>query len=156
MEKELASLYQKIAEQLDEIVPGKWNEIYFLGEVEEGRRSWSSIFYFKVDNQIFRCTEIPSKYGVPSEMFETLLDELNPVLLGFYDCFCRNEQPLWDQIHIQLLPTGKSNVRFEYDSFAKYDGGQVLREVLWAYHTFGYVPKEGTYMHKILNKCLEK
>jgi len=156
MEKELAILYQEIGTKLNDIIPGRWDEIYYLGEVENQKKSYSSIFYFKVDNFIFRATEIPNKYNVSEEIFDTLMNELNETLLKLYDCFDKYEQSLWEQLHIKLSSDGKINVHFEYDAFSPTDEGQVGREVIWANNTFGYMPAEGTYESKILNKYLEK
>lgn len=34
------------------------------------------------------------------------------------------------------------------------DGGQIARETIWAYDTFGYIPEDGTYAKKILDGYL--
>ena len=42
-------------------------------------------------------------------------------------------------------------MNFVYEQMKKSNMGQVGREVIWAYETFGSEPKEGTYMRKILD-----
>lgn len=36
------------------------------------------------------------------------------------------------------------------------DRGPMEREVIWAYNTFGNIPKEGTYMKKVLDAYLSE
>lgn len=38
----------------------------------------------------------------------------------------------------------------------KNDGGQFAREVIWAYKAFGFMPEEGTYARRVLDKYLGK
>lgn len=40
-------LIGELAQQVIDMIPVKWSEIYFLGEVEKERTSWSADFYFK-------------------------------------------------------------------------------------------------------------
>lgn len=36
------------------------------------------------------------------------------------------------------------------------DDGQVKRQTVWAYETFQFMPKEGSYSRKILNKYISE
>lgn len=48
--------------------------------------------------------------------------------------------------------SGKFKVNYLYDVMNKKDGGQLVRELIWARDTFGYVPKEGTPAKEVLNR----
>lgn len=72
------------------------------------------------------------------------------ILLEIYDCFLRHEQKVWEQMKLSVTNTGTFNVDFVYEQMKKSNIGQVGREVIWAYETFGLEPKEGTYMRSIL------
>ena len=43
MENELAKLYNKLADQIAEMIPAEWDDTYYLGEVEKEKKSWSSV-----------------------------------------------------------------------------------------------------------------
>ena len=47
MEVELDKLYYKLVNKIVSIIPTEWDEFYYLGEVEENKKSYSSVFYYK-------------------------------------------------------------------------------------------------------------
>lgn len=158
MENELAKLYNKLADQIAEMIPAEWDDTYYLGEVEKEKKSWSSVFYFtdikraqKID-----ANSIPGIYKVSEDIYVELLLQLNKTLLEIYDCFIENGQEPWEQLSFYFNKSGKFKVKFFYDVMNEEDGGQFVREIVWAYNTFGYIPAEGTYAKKILDKYLKK
>lgn len=158
MENQLAKLYQEIAQKINTMIPISWEEFYYLGEVEEGRASWSSAFYFVESNTkiIVDGNEIPTKYNVSQQIYDELLAELSSLLLELYKCFEGNEQALWEQVSLTVSSSGKFNVDFFYEVMNKDDGGQLEREIVWAYETFGFLPEKGSYSRKVLDKYLKK
>lgn len=148
--------YGKIANHIDLMIPTEWEKVYYLGEVEKEKLSWSSVFYFidKNDNQIVKSHSIPEKYNVPSEIYQQLLDELNILLIALYDSFEEVKEELWEQVSLEIDNTGKFNTNYYYDKIHNSEDSQAKREVIWAYKTFGLKPKEGTYLRKVLDKYL--
>ena len=157
-ESRLTEYYSQIANKLDEMIPCEWERIYYLGEVEAQRRSWSSVFYFKpIDSDEYvRSHNIPDKYDVSEDIYDQLLDEASEILLEIYDCFVQNSQEPWEQLSLCLDATGRFNMNYLYDAISSNGRGPMEREVIWAYDTFGYMPKEGTYMRKVLDAYLEQ
>lgn len=159
MEKQLAELYNKLANHVVSMIPvDEWEDVYFLGEVEKGRLSWSSVFYFTdiSKNEKVQSNSIPEVYNVSDKIYMELLMELNGILLEIYDCFNNNGQELWEQLSLYFNTQGKFEIEFFYDVMNKNDGGQFTREVIWAYKTFGYKPEAGTYSRTVLDEYLEK
>jgi len=145
MEKELAGLYQNLAQAMDSMIPCDWSHLYYLGEVEKGRLSWNSVFYFIATegNHITRSFDVIDLYGVSKNEHFDLLDEVNKVLIEIYDCFIRNDQEPWEQLSLSLSSSGSFSIDLFYDVMHEDDGGQPQREVGWAYETFGLEPTEG-------------
>lgn len=158
MEQELGVLYNELAQKIISMIPVEWNEIYYLGEVEKKQMSWSSVFYFEETSskKFVKSHNIPDVYNVSQQIYDELLVELNSILLNIYTCFEENEQPLWDQLSFYLNSDGKFNVDFLYDKISDDDGGQAKREVIWAYNSFGFKPKEGTFTRKLLDSYLNE
>ena len=153
----LSRIYQDLANVLAATIPCQWSNIYYLGEIENGKKSWSSAFYFAdKDGRIIDGTEIPLIYNVSKEIFSNQLQKMNELLLAIYECFERTGQQLWEQVNFSIDSAGKLHVDFRYDIMNDDDGGQVLREIIWAYETFKYKPKEGTYSRKLLDKWLNQ
>ena len=156
MEKQLAEIYKMLANKIATMIPVAWSKLYYLGEIENGKKSWSSVFYFSIENEknMIKSHTIPEKFGVSGEIYDELLNEVNELLLELYDCFQTNEQELWEQVKLFLDKDGKFNIDYSYDVINENDGGQVRRELVWAYETFAFLPKEGSYTRNLLNEYI--
>ena len=153
----LGDIYPNLAKVLVETIPCEWNNIYYLGEVEREKKSWSSAFYFvDKDGHIVDGMDIPSLYNVSKEVFSNQLNKMNELLLAIYKCFESTGQQLWEQVRFSIDSAGKFQVDSRYDIMNADDGGQILREIIWAYETFKYKPKEGTYCRRLLDKWLSQ
>ncbi|AIQ11342.1 immunity protein YezG family protein [Paenibacillus durus] len=158
MDNQLAELYKKIANKINSMIPIDWIELYYLGEVEKGKMSWSSVFYFVESGSTYfiKSHEIPTKYGVSQQIYDELLSELDELLLNLYNCFQQNDQQLWEQVSLMLSSDGKFNIDFLYDIMNEDDGGQLKREIVWAYETFGFIPNDGIYSRKVFDKYIKE
>lgn len=158
MEQELGLIYNKLANQLISMIPGQWEDISYLGEVEKGQKSWTSTFYYTdiEKEEIIRSHNIPRIYHVPMDIYKSLLKELDTILLELYYCFVNNEQDVWEQVIFTVNSSGKFNIDFRYDVMTDDDGGHLTREIIWAHEMCGYTPKDGTYQKEILDKYLNK
>lgn len=157
MEVELDKLYYKLVNKIVSIIPTEWDEFYYLGEVEENKKSYSSVFYYKDSktNEFVKSHKIPELYNIDFSYSQELMGVCS-VLLEIYDCFLQHEQKVWEQLKLSVTNTGTFNVDFVYGQMKKSNMGQVGREVIWAYETFGLEPKEGTYMRGILDNYRSK
>ncbi|MBR1737397.1 MAG: DUF600 family protein, partial [Firmicutes bacterium] len=71
MEKDLAILYNELANKIIAMIPTKWNKVYFLGDVEKGRISCSSIFYYNEnenEKKFIRQYDIKYKYNISEDV----------------------------------------------------------------------------------------
>lgn len=157
MEKRLANLYNELAAKVISIIPGEWEKIYFLGEVESEKSGWSSVFFFNQPNSdsFIKCHNIPKMYGVSEEIYEDLLDETNEILLNIYDCFIENNQEIWQQLSFSINKNGSYTIDF-INNVINDNVGPMERECIWAYETFGNLPKEGTFQRKKLDEYINK
>ncbi|MDE5781646.1 MAG: antitoxin YezG family protein, partial [Lachnospiraceae bacterium] len=81
-EEKLDELYTELANIINEMIPVDWKKIYYLGEVEEGKLSWNSIFYFIDENgEIVRSLDIPDKYNISEEEYFELEEESQTIML---------------------------------------------------------------------------
>ena len=156
LEERLSPLYPKLARQAVSMTPVEWDNLYYLGEVEPGKASYSSVFYIRESKtgNIVRSNDFPKIYGTSKADYMIQWKMLNDTLLEIYQCFLDSEHKPWEQLSLTLEKTGKFNVNFNYDSVHTGSKGQPSREVLWAYQTFGYMPDEGSWMRKLLDEQL--
>lgn len=157
MERTLAKLYNKMANHIDDIIPDKWNNVYYLGEVYQEKSGWSSVFYFTTPQHQtpVKSHNIPEIYHVSDSVYSEILEQLNYILLEIYDCFEEHGQALWEQMTLSFGRDGAFSIDFHYHVMRKDDGGQLGRELLWAYQTFGRVPPKRTFSWSVLNKLVK-
>lgn len=157
LEEQLPPLYSRLARQAAAMTPAAWDMLYYLGEVEPGEASYSSVFYIRESEggRIVRSSNFPRVYGISKEAYLEQWKTLNGILLEIYHCFLDNEHKPWEQLSMTLERSGKFNAHFNYDGVHAASDGQPSREVLWAYQTFGYQPEEGSWMRELLDKQLQ-
>ena len=157
MEQQLAALYNKLATHIVAMIPVKWDTFHYLGEVEKGKQSYSSVFYFRdiSSGEFVKSNNMPKIYQIPKSSYMVQWSQLNNILLEIYDCFSENEQAPWEQLSFSMEQSGKFKVNYLYDVMNEKDGGQLVRELIWARDTFGYAPKEGTPAKEVLDRYLK-
>ena len=157
MEQQLAALYNKLAKHIVAMIPVKWDTFHYLGEVEKGKQSHSSVFYFRdiSTGEFVKSNNMPKIYQIPKSSYMVQWSQLNNILLEIYDCFAENGQAPWEQLSFSVELSGKFKVNYLYDVMNEKDGGQLVRELIWARDTFGYAPKEGTPAKEVLDRYLK-
>ena len=135
----------------------KWDTFHYLGEVEKGKQSHSSVFYFRdiSTGEFVKSNNMPKIYQIPKSSYMVQWSQLNNILLEIYDCFAENGQAPWEQLSFSVVPSGNFMVIYLYDVMNEKDGGQLVRELIWARDTFGYAPKEGTPAKEVLDRYLK-
>lgn len=151
MEERLEELYRKLARHAASMIPVEWEEFHYLGEVEPGKRSYSSVLYFRdaKSGEFEQSNQIPKRCQVPESDYLARRMDLNSILLEICQCFADNEQKLWEQLSLSVDRSGKLNLH--YDVMGPSDGGQLAREAVWACKTFGQIPEEGTASKRYLD-----
>ena len=107
------------------------------------------IFCKKKNEKYIKCFDLDGFNGQCS-------DAIDSVLLKIYDCFVQNNHKAWEQMCISVKNTGDFKVNFKYDVMAKAEYGQVEREIIWAYETFGGRPHNSPFLESILERYLAK
>ena len=156
MEKELDRLYNELVNHIVSMIPTGWKKIFFLGEVEKNKSTYNITFYFVDDNNfIQRAFDIPDKYNVSEEIFDDLLIEANDIMIKLYDCFIKNNQKNWVQMYWNISEEGKFSVEFSYNENIFKEMIPSLREIVWAYTKFNYIPKDKC-SKELLNEYISK
>lgn len=155
LEERVSQIHQRLVRQIAAMAPAAWDMIYFLGEVEPGEASWSSVFYVREAGSYVRSSDFPRVYGISREAYVEQWKKLNGILLEIYHCFLDSGHKPWEQLSMTLERSGRFNVHFNYDGVHAASDGQPSREVLWAYQTFGYMPGEGSWMRNLLEEQLK-
>ncbi|QBO35730.1 DUF600 family protein [Periweissella cryptocerci] len=145
----------KLGQQIIDMIPTEWSYIYFLSEVEVGKSSISAEFYFQdaKTKEFVLSHDIPEKYSVSEDIYDSLLDELYDLVLKIYDTDLNLNGEIWDQLLMEINPKLQFKINFSYHALEGPES-QVERRIFWAYDTIGLVPKDGSFGYKELQEHL--
>ena len=127
-ELELNKLYEQIAQQVNNMIPIEWSDLYFNGEVkdEEG-----GVFFFftpidKNDEPIY-SHDIPDLYQVDEKNYDKELHKLFQLTVKLQKVFIDNAQEPWFSVTLLVNDEGKLNVHFDYTNWHKSEFGPTAR-----------------------------
>lgn len=88
------NLYRIIAETIDQMIPVKWEDFYFNGEVENGEGG--VFFFFKPinENDYVYSLDIPIRYNINSDEYTQLENKMFKVTNDLKNLFLENGQEL--------------------------------------------------------------
>ncbi len=139
-EKVFAPYYEKIANQLNEIIPDKWIEIVMYAEELGDVRS--AIFYFKQANSVefVYGNKIPDIYGVDRKTYFNLLKGISNTVKELRSEFIKLNMQPWSAITFFLDQSFKFKTEFHYE--LQKDVGCYERGVHWAYENLSVSPTD--------------
>lgn len=156
VEKELQSIYQEIAETVNEMIPEKWEKFYFYAQISDtGGRTY--FFYNTLDNRsnYQYSVEIPFEFNIDSKAFDEYDTKLFDLSSQLREVFKKHEQELWYSFTMSLERSGKFNIHFDYTDWFKtdYDFNEQLD--IWEYKYLGKEPTDPR-KQKLIEKYLEE
>lgn len=140
-EDNLTPHYQKIAKQLNDIIPIEWYELKLYAEDSGSTRT--AIFYFKEnkDGVFISSGQIPQKYNV--DMYFDLIDEVSQTVRQLRKEFINQGMDPFIIFEFYLNNIFEFNANYQYQINQEIGGYE--RQVIWAYETLGVKPKDKNY-----------
>lgn len=135
-------LYRTIAETIDKMIPVKWDDFYFNGEVENGEGG--VFFFFKPENasEYVYSLDIPNRYNVNSDEYNQLETKLFEVTNDLKNLFLENGQEPWFSITMKLTFEGKLNIKYDYTKWEKSKFGPSDRLEYWESKYLNHIPQD--------------
>jgi len=142
MEQKMNQLYRTIAEIIDQMIPTKWDDFYFNGEVENGEGG--VYFFFKPENEsgYIYSLDIPNVYNVNPHEYTHLETKLFATANDLKNLFLENEQEPWYSITMKLTSAGKLNIEYDYTKWGKSNFGPSDRLEYWESKYLKHIPKD--------------
>ncbi|WP_412059624.1 immunity protein YezG family protein [Metabacillus idriensis] len=136
-EQYLNSLYQQIAQQINDMIPVEWDEIYFNGEVKDGEGGVYFFFSTPDDKGVYKYSHfIPRLYDVDKRMYNKFLHELFELTDKLQKVFINNDQEPWFSVTMIVNSEGKLKVHFDYINWTKSEFGPSDRVEYFQYKYF--------------------
>lgn len=142
-------LYKQIADKISDMIPDRWTDIYFYGEVLDDSTT-AFFFYRQAQNgALLYCHYIPEVYKVSKDAYDTMLQELFKIIRELREEYKNNGLAVWTNFTMTLDSTGKFNIRYNYDDVL--DGRFTIseRREIWQYEVLGRIPVEDKMREKL-------
>lgn len=135
-------LYRTIAEIIDQMIPTKWDDFYFNGEVENGEGG--VFFFFKPENgsEYVYSLDIPQVYSVNAHEYTQLETKLFAAANDLKNLFLENEQEPWFSITMKLTSAGKLNIEYDYTKWGESNFGPSDRLEYWESKYLNHIPQD--------------
>src|SRR5699024_10562659 len=141
----LESIYQKIAVQLNKIIPDSWEKVMVYSEVDE--YSNSTVFFYYPKNQqkpiySLDIEDIEDMEGIDEDKIDGQLNILDNLFRELWTEFKRNNQEPWTNLTFELYSTGKFDIEFDYTILEDSNYYHYERLIIWKYKKMGIFPDE--------------
>ncbi|MEC0406293.1 antitoxin YezG family protein [Bacillus velezensis] len=134
-------LYQKIAEQINEIIPSEWERVILYAEILDD--SSEVFFYFNTPHSedFIYSHNIPEHFHVSEEIYEGLLFDLHDLFEELRDEFKENNQDIWTNLTLNLAISGEFSIDYNYEDVIQSPYTISQRQTIWTYKNVGIYPK---------------
>ncbi|MED1124947.1 antitoxin YezG family protein [Bacillus atrophaeus] len=140
--EKLGVLYQKIAEQINEMIPAEWNKVALYAEILDDSRE--VYFFFNTINSedFIYSHDIPEHYQVSKQIYDDLLIELQDLFDELRDEWKANNSDVWTNLTLKLDYTGKFSIDYDYENVIESTLDDYQRQMIWEYTNLGISPMD--------------
>ncbi|NLL06494.1 MAG: DUF600 family protein [Clostridiaceae bacterium] len=140
MEERLNTIYGKIANKLNDIIPEQWDKIYMYGEVSEDVRETFFYYFTPSKDEPVYSHYIPNVFNINEMEYYKSLEQLLDLLKELWLEFKNNDQEAWTNLTFVLESTGKFKVDYDYTDLSEADPNEW--QILWEYKYLGAMPED--------------
>lgn len=155
--KTMRDKYEKIQNNLFDLIPEKWEEIYLYASViDTGEDTQEGEMYFYyipkgiLKKKPINVYEVPKRFNINEKEYLKLVDILYNTIKDLRQDFIDTEQELWSSMTISIAHN-KFKVEYSYDKISQEEQASYRRHVIWRYKYLG-IGGERKEERKILDK----
>ena len=106
--------YKRIAEELVNVVPEKWERIYFRAEV--GDESVSMYFYYRLigSSEYEQGANLKRKYNLDRDVYSKFVSDICSIVQELNDDYVKNKQEKWTAMTYFINSNFNFTVDYEY------------------------------------------
>ncbi|AZI45997.1 MULTISPECIES: antitoxin YezG family protein [Bacillus] len=140
--EKMGILYQKIAEQINEIIPSEWEKVALYAEILDDSSEVYFFFTTPQNQEYIYSHDIPEHFNVDEDIYDELLYELHDYFEELRDEFKTNNEDLWTNLTLHLERSGKFSIDYDYTDVIASDLNGTQRQVVWEYQNLGILPED--------------
>ena len=139
MEEKISSIYQKIANTLNEAIPEEWDKVIMYAELAEDASEVFFSYYPAGSNESVYSLDIPDLFDISEDECDKLSDRLTNELYELWYEFKNNEKELWTNLTFILESTGEFKIDYDYTDLS--EASPRKQHIIWDYKYLGIIPK---------------
>lgn len=152
-EKELNKLYQQIAQHVNDMIPIKWTNFYFNGEVKDVDGGVFFFFTPKGDNEeAIYSHYIPKLYNLEKRLYAKALHELFVLTVQLQKVFIDHDQDPWFSVTLIVDEERKLKVNYDYIDWSETEFGPSVRLKYFQYKYLNKLPKDEKELFEKMNE----
>ncbi|QPK89545.1 antitoxin YezG family protein [Bacillus velezensis] len=142
--QKMGELYQRIANQINEMIPSEWEKVYLYAEILED--SSEVYFYFNIpgESEFLYSHNIPDHFNVSEDIYDDLLIELQESFEELREEYKENNPQIWTNLTLNLDRTGQFSIDYNYEDVIASELNGSQRKAIWVYKNLGLLPKRKT------------
>ncbi|PCK21354.1 TIGR01741 family protein [Bacillus pumilus] len=145
----IETLYNDIAQKINDMIPVEWNEVCLYAEVLDDSAEIN--FYYSLkekEHKFLYSHNIPEDFKVSEEIYESLLIELHDL---FKELHTLENTEKWTNLTLKLDINGKFSLELDYSDVLNQGMNGSQRRAIWAYENLGILPKR-----KVIREFLDE
>lgn len=140
----MGDLYQRIANQINEMIPSEWEKAYLYAEILDD--SSEVYFYFNIpgESEFLYSHNIPEHFNVSEDIYDDLLIELQESFEELREEYKENNPQIWTNLTLKLDRAGQFSIDYNYEDVIASELNGSQRKAVWVYKNLGLMPKRKT------------
>lgn len=136
----MESLYQEIANQVNNVIPEDWSRLLLYSEMDQYRGA-TFFYYYPVEGKDpIYSLDIEDMEHIDMDEVQNGLSNLNGLLRDLWNEFIENKQEPWKSLNLSLDSEGKFNIQYSYDDLEKDGYDYIERVKIWKYEKLDILP----------------
>ncbi|MCY8098551.1 immunity protein YezG family protein, partial [Bacillus atrophaeus] len=100
--EKMGQLYQKIAEQINDIIPSEWNRVVLYAEILDDSREVYFFFNSNESDEFIYSHDIPEHFQVSEQIYDDLLIKLQNLFDELRNEYKENNPEVWTNLTLKL------------------------------------------------------
>ncbi|MFH0348173.1 antitoxin YezG family protein [Bacillus vallismortis] len=140
--KKMEVLYQKIAEQINDMIPSEWSKVVLYAEILDGSREVYFFFQIPENDEYMYSHDIPEQFQVSKKIYTELLLHLQELFKQLHNEFKENNPEVWTNLTLNLESNGTFSIDYDYEDVIESILDEYQRQMIWEYNNLGIFPED--------------
>ncbi|HHW7746322.1 TPA: TIGR01741 family protein [Staphylococcus aureus] len=148
-EEKLSEMYNKIANEINEMIPVEWEKVYAMAYIDEESGEVFFNYTEPRSDELFYYTSVIKKYNISRSGFMNSVYKLHDQFEKLRELFIEEGHEPWTSCEFDFTKEGKLKVSFDYIDWLNTEFDQLGRENYYMYKKFGVLPEMEYEMEEI-------